>query len=294
MSITELYADYLQYVANVLNYAPATVRTYRYVLGVFTQQLTEPLESITLQEVDGYFASLNGTLSPASQNTERSIIRSFLMYCDRYRGIRLLFDYSMIRNIKVEQQKIEFVTLEELQAIASHLKNKQDRLIVALLFASAMRIGELVKFSVEDFYIQEITVRGKGGKKRVLPIHPEISLAISEHILEHNIQTGPIFRHVVPKKGNTCFTVSGLRKRLERQLKPFGLYKSPHKFRHGSATILLQNGMDIRSVQVLLGHSHIATTMRYTHVTDKHLQESYLKCFPQAAMHLDKILTKPN
>jgi integrase/recombinase XerC len=276
----KLIHDYLLYVRQTLNYSDQTIKYYSHVLEVFNQWLDKDITDLTLLDVDEFFLTRN--LKQSSKNTEKSILRSFLRYVDRYRDIRLRFDYTMIRNGKQEETKIKYFQAEEVNNILKRIDNDQDKLIVYTLFATGMRIGELVTFTVDDIKSGEITIKGKGGKRRVIPIRTDLHEALQAHIQSHNLRVGAVFRHQVGKKSlsSDAYTVSGLRKRLQRICGDMGISMNPHMFRHSIATSLLQNGMDIRSVQTFLGHEHIQTTMRYTHVTNQHLRDSYLSSFP--------------
>lgn len=280
-----LLEEYLEYVTDVLNYAPSTVRSYQYFLRLYVEHLGDnDLQELGLKDVDDYFAVRKRMgFKPTTLNWERCIIRSFFMYVDRYRGFRLKFDYSMIRRIKAEKPRVKFATVDKVQQMMDALSNAQDKLIIATMFYTGMRIGEIVDFTLEDFNDTEIIIRGKGGKKRVLPLHDDLSQALDEHIRINNIRTGPIFRHQINSgKHSGKFTVSGLRKRFQRQLGP--LYINPHALRHGNATALLRGGMNLRELQVFLGHEHISSTQVYTHVTNSDLGRSYREHFPQTAL----------
>jgi integrase len=274
--LKRFFKDYLDYIEG-LNFAPKTLNSRRYVLGKFVERFS--LENVDLDSLEAYFRERLSKVSPGSVNTERAIIRSFLMYCDRYRGYRLPFDYSMIRNIRVDVPKVRFVTEDEVRVTIELLEDEQDKLMIATLFATGVRVGELVKLRVEDFYGTELTVRGKGGKKRLVFVPIDLAKLISLHLRDNNISTGTIFRHRVPKKSrpDESFSVSGFTNRLRRRLKE--RYINLHAFRHGLGTSLLRGGADIRSVQEILGHAHIQTTMRYTHVTNNSLREAYTRAF---------------
>lgn len=280
-----LCADFISYIQDVRGFSPATVRSYAYMLNRFLVLFNDwKITDITIEQVDHCVVTYTQEqhIATSSANTLRCVLRAFFLYVDKYRGIRLRFDYSMIRQQKSPDRKIEFVTLEKCKEIISKLKTDQDKLMATTIFATGMRIGELIKLNVEDLRQGEIVIRGKGGKVRPIPIDDHLDVMLKKYIQDNNIRTGPIFRHQETKTTlvNQAYTVSGVRKRWQRQLGPLGLYIKPHAFRHGVATLLLQQGMDIRTLQTFLGHSHIATTMLYTHVTNDHLKKSYAQHFP--------------
>jgi site-specific recombinase XerD len=284
-SSTRLYDDFVAYITDVRGFSLATVRTYKYVLDYFLRAIGDtPITELTLQQVDSHIVSIitQRHLSVGSGNTVRCVLRAFFLYIDRYRGIRLKFDQSMIRQQRNPQKKFECATTEDTKRMISELHTEQDKLMAITMFSTGLRIGELVKLDVSDIREGELVVTGKGKKVRPIPIDGNLQRLLEKHIQEHRLSIGPVFRHQVTKGSlaNQAYSVSGLRKRWQRQLGPKGLYMKPHALRHGIATTLLQNGMDIRTVQEFLGHSNISTTMLYTHVTNDHLKKSYAKYFP--------------
>lgn len=294
-SIEPLAEEFIQYVRETRGFSPETVRTYSYVLLRFIKEIEgQDFTVLTIHDIDqiiNKFTAKRG-LKASSANTVRCVLRSFFMYVDRYRGIRLSFDYSMIRQVKTSRPPISFVTVEKAKEIIERMNTVQDKLMVMTMFVTGMRIGELIRFTLEDFQEHEIIVRGKGGKTRVVPIDDMFSETLREYIYDHGISTGVIFRHQVPKSNSMDkpYTVSGVRNRWKRQLGPLGMYVKPHAFRHGIATNLLVSGMDIRTLQRFLGHSDIRTTMLYTHVTDKHLRDSYLENFKKLGFNPSEMI----
>lgn|GEM_PF-3706802 len=285
-SIAGIAGDYIDYIERVRGFAAPTVRTYKYLLGRFVKFNPDiSLEDVTLQEIDLWIADYgeNRSVAPSSINTLRCVLRSFFIYVDKYRRIPISFDPSQIRQVRAPRGKIQVASVDDVQKIVRTLKTRQDKLMALVTFASGMRIGELVQAQADDLRGTELTVRGKGGKVRCIPLEPSVAKMLQAYLRDNDITVGTIFRRQNCKRPEP-YTVSGLRKRWQRQLEPHGLYMKPHSFRHGIATTLMQNGMDIRTLQTFLGHSHIATTMLYTQVTDNHLRESYESYFPQKMM----------
>lgn len=282
-----LLLDYLTYIRLGLNFSEATLRSYRYCLQLFADWVAQrDVTELSLQEVDEYFIKQRSNLKPTSLNTERARLRSFLQYIDRYRQIRLAFDPAMLRNIKTDETETRYLEPQLVYEIIRSLNHPQDKVIIFTMFATGMRLGEIVTLRVEDFRGSEMTIRGKGGKRRVVPLLPELETVLRDYISEHGLLTGTLFQHAMPKEslGPRGYSCSGLRKRLERHLEEAGYgHINPHMFRHSAATALLHGGMDVRSVQTFLGHSHIQTTMKYLHVTDQHLKVDYLAAFPRSS-----------
>jgi site-specific recombinase XerD len=154
----------------------------------------------------------------------------------------------------------------------------RDKAILELLFSTGLRVSELCGLDRDSFDLKqdEFTVRGKGEKVRLVFLSPAAKEALKAYAdKRQDIEGEALFSG---PKGSRLTTRS-----VERLVKHYALKAgiskkvTPHVIRHSFATDLLGNGADIRSVQMLLGHSNIATTQIYTHVTDKHLREVHKK-----------------
>ncbi len=166
---------------------------------------------------------------------------------------------------------------------------KRDRVMLELLYASGMRISELVALNLGDVNTEgDYYVRcfGKGHKERIIPIYEQIAMTVKKYIEE----TRPQLAH--DKKEEALFlnargerlTRQGFWQKLKAYAKSAGLDAqiSPHTLRHSFATHMLSGGADLRSVQELLGHANISTTQVYTHLTTEHIRRTYDKSHPRA------------
>lgn len=282
----KLYFDYLEYIQRDLNLAPSTMRSYRYVLGKYIEYLEDSdIREITLMDVREYCRTQDH-LKVSSVNTIRCILRSFFLYCEREREIRLRFDYSMLRQARTKRPKINVLSMQDIQAMVARLHTNQDKLMFITMYSAGLRISELVNLQCKDFREVELYIRGKGSEDRTIPIDMQLNMALQEHMLKNKIFHGAMFRSTYG--GRHAFTPSGYRKRLQRQLGD--LYTKPHDVRHSYATLLLTEGMDIRTLQTALGHRNIQTTQIYTHVTDKHLRDSHKKYWPSSQFNLSSMI----
>src|SRR5581483_8520566 len=156
-----------------------------------------------------------------------------------------------------------------------------------LLFSSGLRVSELVGLNRDHVNLKrrEFMVRGKGEKDRPIFISPEAAKWLDHYIQKRPDNTRPLFvrysgRKTVDVSGNFHrLTARSVQRLVARYALLAGITKhvSPHTLRHSFATDLLMNGADLRSVQAMLGHSNIATTQIYTHVTDPHLRAVHEK-----------------
>jgi site-specific recombinase XerD len=229
-------------------------------------------------------------LALISQNYHLVALRGFLKYLSN-RDILSLSPEKIILP-KVSRKQVTFLHFDEVARLIEQIDcsdevGLRDRAIVELLFSSGLRVSELVNLNRDHVNTKrrEFMVRGKGQKDR--PVF--ISKAAAEHVdnyLHARIDNlPPLF---LSYSSNNIASTTGDYRRLsarsiQRMVSKYarlaGITKhvSPHTMRHSFATDLLMNGADIRSVQSMLGHSSIATTQVYTHVTDQHLREVYEK-----------------
>ena len=165
---------------------------------------------------------------------------------------------------------------------------KRDTSILHLLYASGMRVSELVSLNLDDVDIRGGYVRcfGKGHKERIIPIAPRATSAVAEYIKEahprlaHGKDEPALFLNARGER----LTRQGLWQILKGYAKEAGLDTdiTPHTLRHSFATHMLSGGADLRAVQELLGHANISTTQVYTHLTTEHIRRTYEKAHPRA------------
>jgi integrase/recombinase XerD len=168
-------------------------------------------------------------------------------------------------------------------------EGQRDAVIMELLYATGLRVGELVSLNMQDVNTEESYIRclGKGSKERIVHLYPKALEELKKYC------KGSRRAMLGPRRAEPALFVNHRGERLTRQwvwtvLKTYaqksGIKQSvtPHTLRHSFATHLLQNGASLRHVQELLGHSSISTTQVYTHVTGTHLHEEYEKSHPRA------------
>jgi len=229
--------------------------------------------------------NVSDELQKTTQNYHLIAVRGFLRFCAK-RDIPALAP-DKIELARAPRKQISFLTREELsrmfeQPNVDTINGLRDRAILELLFSSGLRVSELTNLDRDHINLKrrEFMVRGKGQKDRPIFISEEAAEWVQRYLSKREDNTRPLFirysgRKSVDLSGNFHrLTARSVQRLVSRYALLAGITKhiSPHSMRHSFATDLLMNGADLRSVQAMLGHSNIATTQIYTHVTDPHLK----------------------
>ncbi|MEK7611997.1 MAG: site-specific tyrosine recombinase/integron integrase [Patescibacteria group bacterium] len=284
----KLLKEYLDYLEIEKNRSVKTRENYeRYLKYFFNFAKINSVEDITETAVREFRLSLarskgsEGTvLKKNTQSYYAIAVRNFLKYLARH-------DYKTLAPEKIELPKlgmrqIDIVEYKDLERMleapkGDSLRAVRDRAILELLFSTGLRLAELCSLSrYLDFNRGEITVRGKGDKLRVVFVSGRARGAIKEY-LEKRADAGETLFISLTKKGKPLGRINPrtVQRIVDKYAREAGIMDpvTPHTFRHMFATDLLMNGADLRSVQALLGHSNVATTQIYTHLTNKELRE---------------------
>lgn len=297
MQIQKLLDDFLDHLLVDLNRAKGTIYNYRQYIERFIQisGITD-VSKINLDVVRSYRVQLNRLQDINGKTLEKSTIayhmialRSFLKYLAK-------IDIKTLAPEKIEvnfdsQRKIDFLTLDEIDDILNSsnelsLKDLRNKAILELLFSSGLRVSELTNLNWDQVNLkkQEFSVKGKGGKVRIVFISDNAKKSLEEYRNKRTDTDIALFARL-PQSNKTStnmdmrLTPRSVQRIVKECAKKAGIVKNvhPHMLRHSFATDLLSNGADIRSVQSMLGHSSITTTQIYTHVTNKQLKDIHKK-----------------
>jgi site-specific recombinase XerD len=306
--IDKLKREFLEYLEIEKGRAIRTVENYQHYLECFFEfgKIKSPsdIDDASVREFrlwlnrqsTGNNRQTGDTVSKKTQNYYMIALRVFLKYLTK-RGIKSM-PRDQIELAKTPERTLDLISPEELSRLlnspsGNSLKDLRDKAILELLFSTGLRVSELCSLTNDfDFKRDEISIRGKGGKVRVVFISEEAKTAVKKYLDARKDMNDALFVQIDseqfspksnlgekrPASGNAL-----TRRSIERIVKQHaikaGITKkvTPHVIRHSFATDLLNNGADIRSVQVMLGHASISTTQIYTHVTDKHLRDIHKK-----------------
>jgi site-specific recombinase XerD len=298
MYMSELLLDYIEHLEVEGGRSAKTAENYTLYLERFVE-FTDNIvvEKITAEVIRKYRLWLNrykndndGELATITQSYHLIALRGFLTYLSK-RDIASLSP-EKIELPKISRKQVTFLHYDEVARLLDTISLEsedglRDRAIIELLFSSGLRVSELVNLNRDHVNTKrrEFMVRGKGQKDRPVFIGEAAAGRVEDYLGARLDNLPPLF---LSYSRNNTSTTSGDYRRLStrsvqriisKYAKLAGITKhvSPHTMRHSYATDLLMNGADLRSVQVMLGHSNISTTQVYTHVTDEHLREVYEK-----------------
>ena len=225
--------------------------------------------------------------SPASINRILSGVRGLYTYLYRY-GITSSNPGSGVKSLKQGKKLPSFLFEEEVKAVSdfaennSHLWPVRDKAIILCLYTSGCRVSEMAGMLLKDLRADctSIIVMGKGRKERRVFFSKEAAGALKEYLAVRKkaipAEREGINHIFISKKGGNL-SVRGIQYIISCYSKSQNNGKSfsPHSLRHSYATALVTKGADIRLVQELLGHASVSTTQRYSHITTRHLLETY-------------------
>lgn len=297
LEIVNEYASYLLYQKN---YSKDTIDSYTRDINKFLDFMNN--ENYTLNSVDSTLIRnflAHETLSGISKrsNARRVIaLRQFYEYLVKNNYVEFN-PFIVISTPKIDKKLPEFMYLEEINNLFELNSQRKDFLmhrdqaIIELLFSSGLRVSELVNLTLQDLNLKERMMRivGKGNKERIVPFSLKTQKTLSIYLENtrkeliansgNNIGTNYVFLNNRGEK----LTTRGVEYILQEIENKTGVTLSlhPHKFRHSFATHLLNQGLDLRTIQELMGHASLSSTQVYTHVSNQKMHDEYEKAFPR-------------
>jgi len=284
--------SYLEECESIKKFSENTILAYQKDLQFFENYLKENqmnFKRITKEEIWEYLKKLD-ELNYKNTTIARHItaIRSFYDYLKREDVIETNI-FKTIKNPKLKKGLPNSLNHEEIATLLTFdLENAWDyqkRLIFELLYATGLRVSELSNIKVKDIEEKEKSIRviGKGKKTRIVFYGEYAEQALKEFLLvrQELLKSGEIDYLFINKKGGKL-SRSSIEQIVKKQVEEkISHHASPHTLRHTFATHLLENGVDIRTVQELLGHEKLGTTEIYTHLTSEYLRKEYLDKLPR-------------
>lgn len=255
------------------------------------------LEKLTSDDLKKFVHHLYGLkLSARSIARKIATLKSFFNYLNHYFNIKNKAKELHIP--KIEKKLPTYLTQEEVSRLLNHAEQDKSELgirnsiMIYLLYSSGMRVSELINVKISDIHFDTkfLSVEGKGGKQRMIPLPEVIINPLHDYIQKYAYSNfapsvAPVYlfpiqygKKIKPISRQSCW---GILKKLCEQA---GIKRaiSPHQLRHSFATHMLEKGVDLRSLQVLLGHEEITTVEVYTHVETSQLRKIYDKKHPRS------------
>lgn len=289
---------FLEYLETERNASPRTVEAYHRSLQLFRRWAGEEFEAWERCGSDLFrawlYEALNEELKPATIRLRFAALRSFYEYLMRREGLQAtpLAEVSLPRARQSLPVHLSLRQMEELLALPLRIPADKkspawlphrDVAILELFYSCGMRLSELVALNADSLRPGEncIRVLGKGRKVRLVPVGDYAREAVERYRELSGVQGDePLFISRLGRRMSCRSVQLMLDKYLRCSELPFHI--SPHKLRHTFATHMLDSGADLRAVQELLGHSSLATTQIYTHVTKTRMQQVYRQAHPRA------------
>ena len=278
------------YVAQLaLSKSAPTIEAYHYDVAKFLEYLNAQqvrrLSSVKASHIVSYLGECKlGGKSDSSINRYYMAIRSYFRFLRRDKKVvmDLTEDVTVPKNV----QKAPYVPqLDDMDRLLSMpnmntMKGVRDQAILELLYSSGLRASELCDLSLDDFKDGCVLVKcGKRGKTRTVPITLEAKSSILKYIEEYRgKEAGPLFLTQLGRSMDR----QRLAKLVKHYAKMAGISEmTTHSLRHACATHLLDRGADLRLIQEVLGHSSIASTQRYTHLSSNKMKEMFNTYHPR-------------
>lgn len=295
----ELLLEFLQHLEFESRAAENTLIAYRTDLLQFGAYLAKSgRDPLTVRQADvvDYLETLaaSGEVAGSTLHRKLSSLRSF--YANLRREGELDFDPTA--DVKAPSQSKRLPAVLS-RAEVSHLIDQvtgadpiatRDRALLELMYASGLRVSEVIGLEVSDIDFEEgiLRTRGKGNKERIVPVGRQALLSVRIYLRSGRraLTKDRPQRYLFVNFRGGQLTRQGLYKIVRKYAASAGLQErmSPHTLRHTFATHLLSGGCDLRSVQEMLGHADVSTTQTYTHLSTEHLKDVYFEAHPRAVL----------
>ena len=284
----EYINDFLLYLEMDLNYSKNTIDTYFNALNHLNNEIRKDILKLNSNDIENFISKLN--LESSSISNYLSAYKTFYNYYIKIGKISIN-PIDKVDSPKLSKHLPTYLTVEEVDKLLNiDIKDAfsaRNKSLLELLYATGLRISELINLEFKNIDLNECIVRimGKGSKERIVPINDlaikylKIYVKDYRHKLVKTEQNNYVYLNNHGKK----MTRQGIFKMIKKRTMETGIKKdvSPHTLRHSIATHMLENGADLRIIQEFLGHESIGTTQIYTHLTNKKLKNDYMEYFPR-------------
>lgn len=290
--------DFKYYLKNEKGLSENTTYSYIKDITLYSNYLEKRFDITNVKKIEknhikAYLKYLKQTkkLSQSSISRKLTSIKQFHKFL-KLEDIVKIDESTYIESLKIDKKLPSVLSIEEVDLLLDSLKmdtplNIRNKTMVEVLYATGVRISELINIKINDIHINQgyIKIIGKGNKERIVPLSDESIKLLKLYITDSRVKLSKEYNNYLflNYDGNKM-TRQGFWKILKKLVSEAGITKdiSPHTIRHSFASHLLENGLDLRYVQELLGHEDIKTTQIYTHINNQKLKQTYLNAHPRA------------
>ena len=278
-----LLSDFIDYIEIEKGLSNNTIDAYRRDIMEFIDYCGDiKIENITRLHISSFIMNLkeNG-IAPTSISRKISALKSFFKWACGTQSL-LNNPISSIEPAKLPKHLPKVLSVAEITTLMKKNLELTEKVIVEMLYSCGLRVSELceLKLNAVDIKSKNIICTGKGSKERLIPFGDYAAELINQYLTEReNVLTQYKITSnlLLINQNGKKMTRQDIYRLIHRLGKTLNKEISPHTLRHTFATHLLENGADLRVVQELLGHSDVATTQLYTHISKKRLKEIYFK-----------------
>lgn len=298
MKIKEAIDDFINYCVFEKGLSDKTKESYYYDLKAYEEFLLsnkiDDITKIEKEDIENFLKARYEIESTSTIAHNLTVIKNFHSYLLKESLLKEDVAESISRP-KLRKKIPKVISIDDILKLLNIKLDTpfdyRNKAMIELMYGSGLRVSELIALDVNsiDFTNCIIRIVGKGKKERIVPIGEYSMYYLNLYIEKRNSllkkeHTDALFLNNHGKR----MTRQGFFKNLKQILKKQGLDSNihPHTLRHSFATHLLDSGADLRSIQELLGHSDISTTKIYTHVSDKKVENDYLKYHPREHKNL--------
>lgn len=284
--------------------ADLTIEAYKRDLAQFIEWLSKKgdfsFEKIQFEELQGYFSHLQSQQkqSPASISRKLSCLRQFFKFCCTEKSLTQN-PLESFESPKPLRRLPHLLSFEEVSSLLdsteiglpyppgpqAELLHSRDRALVYLIYATGARVSEILSLTPHqvEYSLNYLKIKGKGEKERFAPFTPLVGEILKKYAEIDRPQLNPQTDLLFLNRRGFGLSRQGFWKTLKNISIQAGIMQrvSPHVLRHSFASHLLESGMNLRSLQMLLGHSDLSTTQIYTHLNPEHLKSAHQEYHPR-------------
>ena len=289
----DIIYKFLDYITLEKNYSDYTETSYELDLFKYSDYLEKNklnYKIVKYQDISSFIIYLKESrYKSTSINRIISALRSFYSFLEKNSYVKDN-PFKLVASVKTEKRLPNYFKYDKfnkmLEVVVDNTLGIRNRLILELLLATGMRVSEISSLTLNniDFYNQEIRVLGKGKKERVVYFGKYSKEALDNYLNNSRplLLKNKTNNYLLINNNGGKLTDRGIRLIVDNIVKKSAIKSkvSPHTFRHTFATLMLNEGADVKSVQELLGHASLSTTGIYTHLTNEEVRRVYLNAHP--------------